>query len=317
MKSYLKYIGEIPRYALKVEWVKNQMVSIDELYKTLGSRCTTTDKLDFNFLQWLKETHLDKLGRDFEFLLDREEFPIDLISDPQEEWDDSDTNQILVESSSIQTSPSFQEAQARLRTMRHPDAVGEVLVDRNEMRTNKTESEMIKSLPKPGTQVLSGDDLEKHSVIKTTGSNILALNEKAESIKAIPTSKEEQEVINNKFANLSGKIKYLQPSDDGKSIVITGDALENSNTSNALAKHDNVRVVNKDFQSFPSSEGSAIEILPQHISNAPTEKDAISLINKCNNSTTLKVARIYLENVGNHKLMDIINDRLRRLPPGM
>lgn len=317
MKSNLKYLGELPRYALKLEWIKNKEVSLDEIFSMFHTKCSTSKELDLPFVQWFNDTYLSKLGRDFELKLDETEFTlIKTVSAVEDTWDDSD-NQVLVETSHIETSSSIQEAEQRLRSMRHPDAVGEVVVTSSDIKMNKTTAESIKGQSKPGTSVMTGDDLDKQANLSkalSTKSSGVMLNNNAELVSTIPSTKDEQEKINNKFSSMSGRVKYLESSEDGKSLVITGDNLSESSEKKEVEV--NTRKVNKNFQAHQMSDSTAIEILPQHISNAPSEIDAEKLINQCNNSTTLKVAKIYLDNVGNHKLIEKINDRLRRLPPG-
>lgn len=340
VKSYIKYIGSSPRFALRREWVSGQKVSLTDIYESFKDKCQSSSELDLNFISWFADNYIR--SSDFEINLDETEFSIHTHSqDPVletdqtqgEYWDDTDESNtntedsfIKVESSNLKSAKSYSEAENKLRNFRHPDYVGEVVKTKEEVKTNLTGPDVVKSLPKAGTTVLTGDDLEKRKEI--SGKNVtqpvgFVIDGNGAAIKAIPTLKEEEDLINSKMANLSGRSKILISEDLEDSKVITGDSFVNSSeeVKEALVEEKPVKVkrkVNTNFQAHQNNATSAsrVEVLPDHIVGASSEKEALRLIKMCKNSTTLKVAKIYLQDRGNYKLIDEIEDQLRRIPPG-
>jgi len=315
MKGTVTYLGELPVHTLKRDWSTGMSVSLEELYKLFGDKCPAT----VDFVVWFNKEYIKKLGRNF--VLDvPETVQAPQLSQEGEEWDDQDSdNVVMVESSNVEVASSVNEATERLRKMRHPDVVGEIDIDKDTIDTNVTEAEKIRAMPKPGTVVMTGDDMQNRGSIegRNKRKSGFMFNKDGDVIPTIPTSREEQEKINNQMSGLSNRVKYLQEDPDSEGLVVTGDHLQSSESESVvkIPTRENKPKVNKDYKGFPSYEGKK-EILPDHIVQAESDSEAARLIKLCNNSTTLRVAKLYLENLGKHKLIEKVEDRIRSLPPG-
>ncbi len=318
IKGTVTYMGEIPVHTLKKDWFKGMSVPLEELQKIFGEKCPAS----MAFVPWFDREYLRPLGRDFVVDVPRESVLADeeAVAPEEEIWDDQD-NVVMVESSNVEVASSINEATERLRKMRHPDVVGEIDRDYNTVDTNVTDAERIRSMPKPGTMVMTGDDLEGKNVIdgRNKRKSGFMFNSKGDIIPTIPTAKEEQERINNQMSGLANRVKYLQEDPDTNSLVVTGDHLQNNEVAEKpvikSSTKENTNKRNKNYKGFTSFEGNT-EILPDHIVQAETDAEASRLIKLCNNSTTLRVAKIYLENLGRHKLIEKVEDKIRSLPPG-
>jgi hypothetical protein len=346
IRSKLRYIGSGTRFAFKRDWVSGSEVSMDIIFNLLKSKCHTTDNFDSNFIKWFEENYLNN-SSDFEMRLIQSDLQIDEEDEEGEgvedlnaiEWDDSDgDNLVKVESSTIKVSKSLASAKKDLVKSRKKNLTAAtntvnsaekstVNVTQVEQKTNVTGQDMIKNQPKLGENVITGDDLQNNYNMSSKLNQRpagLVLDEQGNVKNALPTNKEKQQRIDAEMANLSGRAKILLVDDNSKedsiSRVVTGDNLQNASTTNkelkkSKSKRGRKPKVNSNFQTTQSASVS-VEILPDHIVRAESDKEAIRLIKSCKSSTTLKVAKIYLKDRGKHRLVEYIDQQISKLPPG-
>lgn len=334
MKGVIRYVGQLPRYALKVEWVNGSEMGIEYFFDLFKDRCPVTDKLDLHFVEWFARTYLEKMDSsefEFDFDLDDEvqapatDLEVEEITSPEQPPVEQ-SKVVVVESSSVATSSSLEEASKRLRAMRHPDEVGVVEHEEMKSKTNKLPSDIVRDQPKLGSNVLTGDDLAGRAGGKDSGYG-LVLSSEGEASTAVGISKERKADDNARMASLSGRAKILIPEDimDGnnKSRVMTGDNMNlASEQSGAVSKGFEKKVitggndkkkVNVNFAGYPTASIKR-EISTDDISRNPNEKDAIRLVNECKSPVILKVARIHCHSCGKTRLVEAIDARLREIP---
>jgi len=324
MKGTLRYLGSMPVHSLKIAWQPGMEVSLDKVFELLGSNCPSKPtELDDEFVGWFHATFMPRLGKDFELSLADDDFSeedrVELaqISNPKKS-----SGKISLTTTSVEVSSSAKEARAKLKNMRHPDEVGHTELEKHEDTATQRISarEQLKSQPKPGSQVMTGDDLAKTNNVKAL---VLDMDGGARAV--APISKEQERSDNAKMANLSRRASILTPdiiNDDGsRSQIIMGEDADPDAVTKGYSKKvidgEDHRVVNKNKKAYPTySEGAAVQ--PEDIitANQTSEKDAALLISACKSSTALKVARIYARNTGSQRLVELIDRKLRSLPPG-
>lgn len=313
--GFLKYTGNIPAHILKMDWTPGMQVSLGQIYKIFGSRCLSTDKLDNTFINWFIDKFSSTLEQNFELSVEE-----DLQGQDEElleEISSEGEKKVMVESSSITTSSSVEAAKEKLRRMRHSELIGSVDTESEDdmLKTNLTMRETIKMQPKPGTAIMTGDDLaeSRKMVVTSKVGNRYMLDSEGRPVIAKVTTKEEAARENSGMSELSRNSQILAPefrnSDGTTSKVMIG---ENTTKPKKEVKED-TRKVNKNFKAYPMA-ATRREVTPEDIAQNKDESEAVLLINQCKDVTVLKVARVYARDTGKQRLVELIDRRINRLP---
>lgn len=348
MSSYLKYNGSLTRYALKKEFAPGSTYPLSDFFSIFAKK-SGSSTLDLNFITWFFDTQVKSLGEDFELVIDQSEFteeiekeqPVDedtgVLSEIQNQdlasllsqLVNEDTGKLLVESSDIEVANSLEESLDKL-THREQNTLDEITRVVVPSKSSPTKKDFIKSMPKPGEVVMTGDDLARDMVMVDNMGRVLgnkssiAINEKGETIPL--ESKTKDQVNRDKMASLSNNIRVLQPdaSTDSNSKILFGDKQQKteaklSNIVNSDKKRVNTPPTekrNKHFQAHSNLQ-VAPDPTPESISDAFIAGNfsaGVELVNVCKNPTILKVARIKLLNLGLHRAVEKVDYKLRLLP---
>lgn len=335
MASYLRYTGKTPVHALKDVWNRGSQKTLQDLFRQFGNKCKVTDKMDSTFVQWVFNTYIKDLGNEFEFVVSKADLEGDAPTVLPVEERASETKKggkINVESDKVEVGKSVEDAASKLTQMRSNDNDNNGIVERNKevVKTNTMKSQHIAELPKPGENVMTGDDLLNETNISSSTGTSLVLNEVGQTTKVIPTIKEEQDRINSKMSSANSTVKVIheevsEPTSVESRVMVGGDSpnvstealfktVDNEDAASVLDEDPKAGKVNKNFQGHADIGNSKTEITIESILQAPTEKDAIDRISKCLDHTILKVAKIYLKDQGKHKLVTKVENRIRSLP---
>lgn len=324
MKGSLRYVGDAPVHSLKLDWTPGMEVSLAKLHTLFGSKSNTPEPNDA-FVAWFYSKFMDKLQGNFELIL---EDSVPQVSEgnnsegaeeqvPQKL--NARSGSITLDAAKVETASSLKEAQANLKKMKHPDAVGEIDIEKHEETSNKTftKAEEIRRQKKTLSTVMTGDDLQEQKNFSS-----LVLTEDGAARGVVANNKQMIADDSARMANISKRANVLTPdiinNDGSTSQVIVGDDTISSklNYTQGFAKTsvegiDNRKNKNfKGYQTFTSGRN----VSPEEISNAP-EQEAKLLIAACKDVTTLRVAIIHAKNNGNHRIRELIERRIRSLPP--
>jgi hypothetical protein len=266
MRTKLTYHGDTPVHTFSRVWSKGTSRGLDELFTLVQRKYKRADaQPDEEFANWFFNTYVQSLGREWEFTIDATDFEENVIIQGDLTVGDPDTAAVVRESISLEAedveiASSQEEAMERLKQMRHPKAVGEIVREEVKPSTNKTLAEKAKDMPKLDEgRTMTGDDLarmrgeqEPSSAILNSETAVIddpaAQQEtilggrvlKESDLEAAGTSnfsftknpKEEQELYDAKMANLSKKASILVPEDlqdaSYQSMVVTGDQMDSS-----------------------------------------------------------------------------------------
>lgn len=319
MKGSLRYLGEVPVHSLKLDWTPGMEVSLEKLYTLFGSK-SQSQSADENFVTWFYARFRDKIQDKFEFILEDIEVSNDNSEDFEEEAQVTSprSGSVNLEPSKVEVASSLKEAQDKLRNMRHPDVVGEIDIEKHEESSfgrSISKSQEMKNQKKLLNTVMTGDDL-----IQKRDFNSLVLADDGSARGVVSNNKERQVEDAANLANLSRKSNILTPdlinNDGSKSQVVVGDDSTSHSVgfkkSTVEGVDDNRRNKNfKGYQTFTSGR----DVSPEEINAATSTQEAKQLIESCKDSTTLKVAMIHAKNNGNHKIRELLERRLRSLPP--
>ena len=332
------------------------------LFKVFGSRASKvgiTDP-DEKFADWVYNKYITKLQGSFEFVKDRADFSDSVATtvdqainqdvastpkvNPQVEMTTptpvQDDHRVVVESAALQASQTLQEAQDKLRHMRHPEATGTIVQNAPQQLSDASKAAIAKNFPEPGSIVTTGDDLETQTSLQqnVAGPTATILDSNAETKKVAPTPAEFQQQLNNQMAQSNRGVSILNPEEiqaDGSRVqVVTGTSVneisgpvttelsaptmtvssdsEVETASQSVASNPSV---NSGFQGFTNTGEGFREITVDDIVRNPDITYATQLINSCKNTKTLKTARQLFWKVGNQKMIDTIDVRLASLPP--
>lgn len=321
MKGYLRYTGESPIHSLKQDWTPGMEISIDKLHSILG-KASPSSQPDEAFVLWFHEKYMEKLSGSFELVLQEEDIVTEeenlevakLLSTTER------SGSVNIEAAEVTTSSSIQEAQAKLKSMRHPDAVGEISLTKHEEVASEarlTRADEIRKQKEALGAVMTGDDLREQQKLS---SMVLQQDGSAKAVAPINKDKDSEDIT--KMANLSRRASILTPelinSDGTKSQVVTGEDTPGTKTQVGFQKKtveglEDSNRKNKNFKGYQSFSPGA-QITPEAIMSAKTEIDAKMLIEECKDPTTLRVAKIYAKNNGNHRIRELLERRLRSLP---
>ena len=307
MNGYLEYIGKLPKRVLKREWSSGSAVTLDELFNLFGSLYGKSNTIDQGFVDWFTKNYMVNLGSDFRLIV--------------ENSGTSSKHKVIVESSSVKVDSSLAAAKERLRKMRHPDEVGDIKkeTDQENLSSKQSPQEMIANMPKPGTVVLTGDDLEAERVIVTRRETGFVISEEGKAVKAIPTNKEKQALLNAQMSEVSkhkrNNIQVNELYDNVNSKVIVGSDLPmtEKRPRGRPRKTQETQKVNKNFVAYPNLPEKQ-EISSEHILRADLN-EAIRLIKTCKDVVVLKTARLYAYNKGETRLVEELDKRIMELPP--
>jgi hypothetical protein len=304
MKGNLVYTGEKPTHALKNDFVQGTNISLEALFKTFGSRCPTSNKLDDAFIGWLFTTYIEKLGSDFELVVDFA--------------GESSDNKVTLESSEISVATTLVSAEKSLREKARTQNSVQTDIGGG-MDQNTTMSDKIKNLPKPGEIVTTGEAFNAPMEMRRKDTSAaFVLDEVGRSINAVPTSKEEQRKRDNALANLSGRAHTLIPdvtnSDGTMSRVDSGRDSQQDTTIGFKEKVVSGAIRNKDFNPTPVTGSNSRVIKPEDIAHNKDLSEAVRLIDMCKDSTTIKVAKMFAQRMGNQSLVEKLDRKLRSMP---
>lgn len=323
MKSRLIYEGDSPVHVLSDSWNKGKFKTLDQLFAVWGEKSPFNDASE-EFADWFCQTYLKNLGSDWVFIKSEEDFidSIELDDDTQEDR----SGHVNIESSALEASSSREEAEERLKKMRHPETVGTIQRSNVDSTEYKDKLSLAKNFPEAGTKVMTGDDLDKSNAMKGSivdeqysSALVLDIGEKTSELAA-----KEAQVVNERIKQMSNanhRSKVLNPEDlrsDGSRVqVVTGDSfgvsIKASSDNPNLAEESKPKKVNESFKAY-SDSSNVKKISVNDIVNAPSSRKAKELINKCRDTRLLKIARNSCYNQGKTALFEEINNRLRHLP---
>lgn len=330
MDGMLRYIGQVPTYSFKLEWMPGQAISLNTFKEHVVKSVKKSVNSEADFLSWLD---VAVAGKDFLVENSHSSYEDETMDSVETSIDTTDVlpvettkkgrgrprkNTVLVESSEVKVSKSLASARQKLKDMHHPDEIG--LSEKSESKginSNRLPSEVAKDLEKSESKVITGDSLKMSSSIATDSDKrrgqALMLDQSASVVTRIASSKEEQAVENAKLANLSGRIKVLQtePGKDDSYIVDGGDkdlALSSKNDN----QHSPGKV-NKYLQTQGGHSGLEKTISVEDFISQKDETEVSRLIKLCKDPITLKMAKIYYRDNGIHRVVDKIEERLRTI----
>lgn len=316
MRGFLRYNGQSSVHAFKIDWQPGMEIPLDKVFALFSDKCTVTKKLDENFITWFLNKFSAKLEQGFELVV-----PHTLKSMTSPVSDGGREDMVLVESAEVETASSLDEAREKLKRMRHEDAVG--IVDRStdeeiSLPPSKGVRSLLQNQPKPGSEVMTGDDLSKNRNISS-----LVLDGTGEAKKASLLNEDVRAEQSAAMANLSKRAAVLTPmrvDEFGYSqqdIVSEDDPNKPSVgfSKKVITTDSDDRKVNKGFKAYPTM-GTPKKVSPEDIVTASktSHKEALKLINICKDVTTLKVAKIYCKNIGEQSLVEAIDVRIHALP---
>ena len=321
MKGFLKYLGEVPVHSLKQDWTPGMEVSLEKLHKSLG-KSSGSSSADEAFVGWFHSTFMSRLGRDFELILqDDEDVGSAEVAELAAVKDEDRSGSVNLEASNIETAGSLKEAQAKLKSMRHPDVVGEMDLTKHEetamSKVTKTE-EFRRNQKELLGAVMTGDDLVNQNRFSS-----MVLQQDGSARGVVGNDKDKEKEDSAKMANLSKRASILTQdvlnSDGSTSQVMIGeDNTPNQHTVGFQKKaveglEEDSNRKNKNFKGYPTFNSGA-PVSPEAIMSAATEHEAKALIEACKDPTTLRVAKIYAKDTGNHRIRELIERKLRSLP---
>jgi hypothetical protein len=312
MRGYLRYVGAFPRHALKMDWEDGTAVSLSDLFKQFP--CPVADRLDDKFVAWFKEAYANKLGPDFELVVDA-----DTPAAPQKVFVDA----------TVEVAHSQEDATSRLRNLRHVEEVGHIESEiPNMMPAPRDKRAEIKAVETSAEHVMTGDDLER--LTETSADNarhrgtVFTMNELAETISVVPSSKDERDRVNRQLAEVSRGAKILSEefiangdySAPATSRVLVGGSnnAETAEVSHKVQSEAGSTRRNKNFQGHATAH-SKPDVTVEDIVSAPSKEDAFKLIGACKNQSVLKIVKSYYRDIGNQPLVEVVERRLGTLPP--
>ncbi len=321
----LTYNGAKPVHTLRGVWGKGSSKTIDQIFNDWKDRCPVSSSLDEGFVNWFVDKYVRNLDSDWEFVYHEDDFNtekgIDLITE-----DKQSTKTVTLESSTLETADSEKEARNRLRNMRHPDEVG--VVERTKPKSSVSSDivERISHIDPPGSNVMTGDDLDPSQSQSVSKAKVLSATPTGEFVVHSAMEKSKQDEVNRGLSELSKRVNVLRPEQinpDGSRVqVITGDDFATSITITSDRPHDDPVPAqeNKELEgkrnktkAYTSAQRKQ-EITVMDIVRETKEEHATQLINQCTDTRVLRIARASCYDQGLMHRYEEINNRLRNLP---
>lgn len=323
LTARLIYTGEMPVHTLGMTWSQNTEIDLQKIFSIFSTRCPVSDSPDLAFVQWFADAYVSRLSSSFEFIVEEndpiqrveESEDLEYLTEVAEELEETDTGEVLVESSEPVVADSFEVAKEKLKKLRHPDAVGSVERNEPDPISNNKVKDLLEATPKLGT-VMTGDDLAPSKKIQTSISSVV-LNPK--TMEGQVVSSVDPEVValeRNRMAEVNRGIKVLQPAaDNSESVVVAGDVMTvDSGTKKSKAAIVNPAKRNVNFNPQPAS-GAVKPVSVDDIVRNSDPKQALALIKACKSTNVLKQARRVFSNSGRQDMIQAIEERLTNLPP--
>lgn len=348
--SRLIYNGTRPVHTLAADWMPGSVKTLDELFATWGEKCPGSKVPDEDFADWFFHNYVKSLGSSWKFIKDRGDFIAtasveDVPSDEEvvyvEEGSELATEvaealqeqqqPVYVESSTVGISASEAEAKERLRASRHPSEVGTVQREAAPSMEHASDKAIkVKTMAKPGSQTMSGDDLDAayslQQSVSHRGAAVLEVEGyttdesvgKVASRPAVPTAQAVQRERDAQLSEVVNNSTVLEPTtvqgSGYRSQIVEGGSNPPASTQTTIknATADGEIAVDPRFHSMSGTE--ARETTVSDIANNPDEAHAKQLVKNCKNVRTLKIARNACYNQGKQGLVEAISNRISNLP---
>lgn len=323
MVDVLVYRGATPVFAYRMDFVPEQKVPMNKVFDAIGSLCPTSDKPDRTFSEWVSKF----VGSEFEVMFDQAE-----ESNGPKKRGRKPKNKITVESSSVSTSSSLEDAHKALKKMGHPDAVGEIKPFESK-KSSKTDRQVADEVSSNGSVVLTGDMLESRAEVsgKNNRRPATVLDPDGQARVAEPLSEEMQKIIDSQMAEATSGAKVLTPTTvdqhgNKSSSVVGGSSFEGdlehapgykSKVVSESKGRDKVEIKgrnNKKYQSFPSAP-EIKQVKLEDIMSNPNRKEVLNAVKRCKDGSVLKQAKLYAKNKGDSPLVEAIELQIMRLGP--
>lgn len=282
MEEVIVYKGKFPKFALRRHWITGSSVDLKDFYVDFGNKCEVTDSYNDLFVKWLIDNYISKLGDDFEVIYPFKDYIVQ------------------IEAKNFAASASMEEAEARLKAIRHPDSVGHIEITKVETA--------IKDKKNRRFSVVTGDNLKSSSKTKDLPTReVTVLDQKLDK----------QRELDAELSSISNKINLI------KEELLPGNKVERVNiggtytnkpvsNKNTIVNEIDESKVNKYFSGYQNTPDK-LEISLEDLVGSGSDDETIRLIGLCKNHSVLRYARIYYSSNGKQRIVDSIDKQLRRV----